>query len=287
MTHLLSDTGLGILSWRGRETLVPVLRSLRSVEGMFEERVIYFNEMTDEDCDIAARFGFESFGVSENTGIYGGFRGLAESMKSRYVLLHENDMHLDEPVAEATRQLSASYGLLTSSRADVVQMIHLVRSGESEAEFSSVRKKYHRYYPASDSHLGTRLVGFLRRLFRPSGAYRAMGHAPLIYERPDESTNRIPPPESLFQKIECDDESGFYLLPSYCRRWTNTCFMVRRDFFIELLDFVERSPALSSINGYKNIENEVNASWWSRGNFVVAIANPGLFRHNRLGDRGY
>ena len=38
--------------------------------------------------------------------------------------------------------------------------------------------------------------------------------------------------------------------------------------------------------GFKNVEVELNSSWWRKNEFNIIVA-PGLFTHKRLSDRGY
>ena len=38
--------------------------------------------------------------------------------------------------------------------------------------------------------------------------------------------------------------------------------------------------------GFKNVEVELNSSWWRKNEFKILIT-PGLFKHNRLSNRGY
>ena len=299
MTHLLSDTGLGILSWRGHETLVPVLESLRGTEDIFGERVIYFNEITDEDRRIASEFGFAAFGSSENMGIYGGFRGLAESMKSRYVLLIENDMCLIESLSVVSSQVSGARSLLSSGRIRVAWFHHLRRPGyimdfdlfnflsSDPRETSCVPHEdltsryidtFMDYYPSPGSSLWTRFMCWSRRYRRPAKAATRIGLSPYLLTRPDE----------IFDEIERDEESGFFLMPCRCRMWTNLSFMLERDFFIDvLLSRVEEVESDIRVSNSKTIEIELNGPWWSGQDWTIGVGCPGLFSHDRRGYRGH
>ena len=301
MTHLLSDVGLGIVSWRGHETLRPVLESLVGTEDIFGERVIYFNEITADDRRIASEFGFASFGTPENTGIYGGFRGLAESMKSRYVLLQENDCHLIESLESVRRQLEFGVSFLESGRADVVRYIHLRRPGHrmprdsyfldfvgtypsevaiqpSEGMVNYFIKNFRRYYPDPDASLWTRLRLWRRRYRHPDKAAFALSYAPFLMDRPDE----------IFPEIERDDESGFFITPSQHYGWGNLCSLLDRRRYIDtILSRVEEVDGSRLVNGFKDIEAQLSDGWWRSHYRYVCEAAPGLFMHERHAHRGH
>ena len=268
-----TDIGLGILSWRSYETLVSVLESLRDFSGSFDERLIYFNEIDDEARRIASDFGFACSGSVENTGIYGGFRGLAESMSSRYLLLIENDMRLAVSLDESRSQILHSYDLLVSGRVCVVHLHHL-RLGVSDKLYL---RNFHRYYPPSGSSILRRFHSGIRHILRPHKAKFNIGAAPYALDNPDE----------IFAEIT-RDEFGFYLMPTLIRGWSNHPFMIERDFFIDtILARVESAPTTQRINGFKNIEYEIDREWWQSHPWTIGVSNPGIFEHARIGYRGY
>ena len=69
--------------------------------------------------------------------------------------------------------------------------------------------------------------------------------------------------------------------------WANFATLVDRDQYLDVI--IKRAEATKSkklINGFKNIEIELNTLWWRKEKFDIIIA-PGLFSHNRLTYRGY
>ena len=48
----------------------------------------------------------------------------------------------------------------------------------------------------------------------------------------------------------------------------------------------ENTERKNNVNGFKNIEIELNKTWWRKQNWKIIIS-PGLFTHVRLSDRGY
>ena len=268
-----SDIGLGILSWRSYDTLVRVLDSLVNFSENFGERLIYFNELDDECRRICSDYGYACSGTVENLGIYGGFRGLSESMNSRYVLLLENDWHLVESDSVGLDQLRSSYNLLSSGRADIVSLRH-IRVG---VDMMKSYTNYLRYYPI-DSSFTSFISSSLRHILRPSKARFNIGGCVYVLDSP----------HLVHSEVILDDSTGFYLLPCFVRGWSNHPFMLERDFFIsEILSRVESAPTTKRVNGHKNMENELDRVWWSSRPWTIGISSPGLFHHHRVGYRGY
>ena len=80
---------------------------------------------------------------------------------------------------------------------------------------------------------------------------------------------------------------GFYLVSSSILTWANLAILVDRDVYLEtIIKKAEQIKSKKQINGFKNIEIELNNSWWRNNEFKILIA-PGLFKHNRLSNRGY
>jgi len=243
------------------------------VTEIFDERFIFFPEIDDEAREIASQHGFSCNGSAANLGIFGGFRALASEMTSDTILLLENDLRMIEPPEEAARQLRAAFDVVESETVQVVFLRHCKQPGDDFA----TRDKYRRFFPADDAGLLKRVGGKALQLARPDKRARLIGTAPYAEEAPEE----------LFVEVERHPESGFWLVPTNNKAWTNQSFVIRRDFFLNtLLDYVGRARTTRRVNGFKNIEIELNSRWWRDKPWKVAIA-PGLFTHQREGDRGY
>ena len=289
----MKNLGLGILSWYGYDTLVHSLDSF--VEGgildLFEEKVIYFQEIDDDARSIAAKYGFEAIGTSENLGIYGGFRGLSESMTSKYVLLLENDFSLIKSCEDATRQLSIGLDLLESGRA---VKVHYRDRHEYENEYDEKKiSKFHRFFPSSGSSILQRLFSFFVRLFSFSRFRDYVSLSMFLFRRP----------QDYFDFVDYDEELDFLFYPTSYYRWSNWSFMIERTFFLEeILSRVEsvHTPIGSLVNGFKCIEWEMNRAhdvplflrrlgvpWWNRQDYKIATPESGLFLHDRIDNRGY
>ena len=69
--------------------------------------------------------------------------------------------------------------------------------------------------------------------------------------------------------------------------WANLAILVDRDVYLEtIIKKAEQTKLKKQINGFKNIEIELNNPWWRKNEFKILVA-PGLFKHNRLSYRGY
>ena len=73
--------GLGILSWRAHETIRKTLANYIEIRlfDLFDQSLIYFNDICDEDRTIADEAGIPYEG-GPNSGIFGGMKALAHHL---------------------------------------------------------------------------------------------------------------------------------------------------------------------------------------------------------------
>ncbi len=268
--------GLGVLSWHGYETLRTSLKTYTRETGfldLFDERVIFFPEITDEGRALAQEFGFRAEGQAKNLGIMDGFRGLARALTSETVVMVENDCPLIESLQEAKRQLDRGRALLSSGKVQVVRL----RSRRDPGEAFDTVDKYRRVYPGNNASNSDQLRGLALRTFRPDKAKRLIGTSVYVEDNPHE----------LFLDYVVKDQDDYYVVPTSVMTWTNQSIMINRQFFLDQI--IRRSEAVNGrrkVNGFKNLEIELNDRWWRTRPWKIAVA-PGLFTHRRLGDRGY
>lgn len=267
--------GLGILSWHGYETLAASLATYPEVGflDLFDERVIFFPEITDEGRDVAHRFGFKATGQPANNGIMDGFRGLARSMATDTVLLLENDCPLIESVHEAARQIAMARVLIENGTAQVARM----RSRRDPGEAFDTADKYRRLYPGADASAVDKAKAAVLRTLRPGKAHRLIGTSVYLEDSPAEK----------FAGVIEDVGNETYLAPTAVVTWTNQSIMIDRAFFLNTI--IARAEAVEgrrTVNGFKNLEIELNDNWWRTRPWKIALP-PGLFTHRRLGSRGY
>jgi hypothetical protein len=274
--------GLGVLSWRAPQTLARSLESYAR-EGFldaFEQRVIYFSDISDQDRELARRYGFE-FAGGPNGGIGVGMQLLAESMRSEYVLLLQNDNPLVEPPGFAIEHIREAVPLIAEGRADLVRMRHRWRVGEW---FPGVRK-YLRFHPVAslasdflpDEHpvregdYGDSLAKRARRLMFRAKAKSLSGHALYVEDRPD---------EVLPNKVVRD--GNFFVVDSEILEFTDQCLLLRRSFFLDvLMAEVRNHPKYRRPGGYWAPETCINGRFWKTGGFRIGQGRV-LFTHKRL-----
>ena len=259
---------IGILSWRGYDSLINSLISYEKngLSYLTNDKFICLPEYTKEGIKIAKKFNYKPILIKENMGILGGFKILAEKMPKGPILLLENDLPLIEDKKNTFKQLKKSIELL--SRPKVIQI--RLRSRANPGDPFVGLKKYKQYW--SDS-----LISSAKRFLRPIKAEKLIGTSTYLLENPEKRHS---------QKIyKLDDE--FYLTYSSCLNWANFAILVDRDQYLDtIIKKAEETKTNKHINGFKNIEIELNSKWWRKQKFEIIVA-PGLFTHNRLSYRGY
>ena len=259
---------IGILSWKGYDSLENSLYSykINGLSNMTDNKFVCLPEYTEEGIKIVKKYNYKPILINENFGILKGFKFLAEKMPKGPLLLLENDLELIESEKETFSQLQKSINLLNEHKLIQVRLRSRMNPGEP---FEGLRK-YKNYW--SDN-----IISRTKRLLRPFKARRLIGTSTYYFKEPD----KIHP--DFVKKIY----KGFYIVPSSVLTWANLAILVDRDVYLETI--IKRAELYNSqkyINGFKNIEIELNNSWWRNNKFKILIA-PGLFKHNRLSYRGY
>jgi len=118
---------LAVLSWGARKTLVNTLESYRkqNLDAPGTEKIVFFQEITNEDREIAQEYGYEAHGVPINIGIAQGYKSLVELATGDLFLFLENDWELIEPVDAAYEAAN----LLYNEVVDVVRLRHRENPG--------------------------------------------------------------------------------------------------------------------------------------------------------------
>ena len=203
----------------------------------------------------------------ENLGIAGGMEAVATNLKTDFVLLLENDCPLIESRAEAARQITKGCQLIEQGEA--ISVIYKHRSQPGKPFGADV--KYLRYF-------GSGLVPWLRRTLRPFKARRLTGKSMYVEDNP---AQRHP-------KYVKEAGGGFYLMSCAVTPWTNLGIMIKREVFLDtIMSYVNSAPTKRRINGFRNLEIELNnGPFWRRSGWYMG-SSPGLFTHERTEYRGY
>lgn len=254
------DLSIGVLSWRNHETLRNTFFSYRQgrLTDCAREAIVFFNEMTDADRGFLGDFASDNWqcaGDARNLGIFGGTDALARTLGGKYVLMLQNDCPLVAD-ADATRlYLEKAVALLDSGAADIVRCRSRAFPGQGFAD----KKKFERFY-------GDGWQPFLRRIFRPIKARRAIGRAP--YAVPD-AERRFP---SYITR-----HGDFLVVDSEVITFTDQPFLISRSLLLSLLDWAKEHPR----GRPPALEVCLNAAWWRNRHFKIAVGE-GLFTHKRL-----
>lgn len=248
-----------MLCYKRYDTFRAALETYRDA-GLFEladETVIAFNGLDDDGRALADSFGLPVIGSEENSGILGGFKMLAEGLTSDIVLLLENDLPLIESAREAKRQIQIARQALDRGEVDVFRFRHRIHPGYRD----QASWKFLRYYRPS-------LMAQARRLVRPGKAEKMIGNSLYVYTEPDK----------VFDEIE-KMPGGWLRLSAKHITWSNQSIMIRRRFFLdEILAYAEAHPSNRTVNGFPDIEKELNSAHWRKSGWFVG-ADLGLFTH--------
>lgn len=251
--------GIGMLCYGRYETFRTALETYEAA-GLFDladEVLIAYNGLDEDARKLAEAFGLPYIGSDQNSGILGGFKMLAEGMRSDIVLLLENDLPLIESAARARQQITHARAALTAGQVEVFRFRHRLHPGYRD----QASPKFLRYYRPT-------LLAQLRRLVRPGKARRMIGNS--IYV--------LTEPEKTFDEIEKTPE-GWYRISARHITWSNQSIMIRRDFFLDqILAYAEANPSSRTVNGFQDIEKELNRSYWRNSGWHVG-ADLGLFTH--------
>ena len=272
----IQNIGLGILCWKSYDCLTAQLDTHKKngFLELFDEKIVYFQEIDDEGRELANQYGLQAKGRIDNQGIYGGFRGMAESMSSEYVLLLENDHQITKGQESAIKQLNDGLKILKENKAVVVGYECV-----SQTHSRKAKNLYNRFYPDESANIIKKTIGKIMRTIKAKKAKIMMTRAPY----------NIMQPENKLAQYKRDKETNFLLISSRHRTWSNRAFLINKNFFINtILQQVEDSHIQRLINGYKDIQAQLNHSeWWKSQDYTIGIADPGMFTHLRIGDRGH
>ena len=261
--------GLSILSWRGAETLSRSLESYARADlfSIFDETQIF---LPDPDEAVSAAARAHDAVVREAPQNLGIMENMAESMAAMstdYVLMLENDCPLIETKSEVLRQLSKSTELL----GDKSVIMARLRSVKSPGQAFTGLEKYRRLYSGT-------LSSTAMRVLRPDKLRRLTGYA--LYDGA-KSIARHP---EYFN----DMGDGFFLVDAQVMHWTNQSILIHRQTFLDKIIPLARSiKTRRHANNLPNLEIELNKSKdWRNSGWKIACG-PGLFTHERIGNRGY
>jgi hypothetical protein len=273
--------GIGILSWRAHQTLKYALNSYSDdFLKIFDQRLIYFSDISEDDKQIARDYGWE-FAGGPNEGIAGGMKRLAENMKTDYILLLQNDNPLIEPAEFAHEHLCQAVDYIDKGEADLARMRHRWQVGDGFACVTKYLKYYKPVTIAKEfileehdiSSLKPSKLSGLQRFMKPHNAKRFQGRSIYIEENP----------EALYPNV-INKLGDFLRVDSAALDFTDQCLLISHDQWLNLfMPFVESNPSSRKPNGYQAPEICINSPWWRESGFKI-LQGRGLFTHARKDD---
>jgi hypothetical protein len=265
------SVGLGILSWHGHTSLGAALKSYAQEDffSLFDECMLFAPEADEKVIATAQQYPVRIESASDNKGILSGMAEIAERLTTDYIFFTENDCPLVEPRENARQQISTALELLHNGKACMARMRHTRQFGETFGTYD----KYLRYYPTPDSASAN-----MRRILRPAKAKRLCGTSIYVEDNPAQK----------FPKYIRKAHDGFYLVDASVMPWTNQSILIQRDFFLDtIIPYCVSAPLRRTINGFRNLEIELNQSrFWTESGWKIACGT-GLLTHKREDDRGY
>lgn len=251
-----------ILSWKSHKTLLKTLESYKksNLFNYADENLIFFQEISAKDIEIANRYGLNYMGSEKNLGIENAWQTILENVKSPFVLFLEADCPLIEPEEEVQKQIATSIDLLKSDIVDIVRLRHRYETGYK----FNILQKYKDFY-------GSGLKNTLLRWLRPGKAKRLLGAS--IYANEN--------PEQIHPKEITKYNPTTYITSSKNMNWTNQSVMFKKELMLEqLLPYIRTHPSSRTLNGFQDMEKSLNCRWWRQQDYKIAIGK-GLFTHVR------
>lgn len=270
--------GIAILSWKAPQTIRNTLINYQENNffSLFEDVVLCFQEISDQDKALAEEFGIRCVGTAQNTGILGGFQFACDNLNSDYVMVLENDCLFRGDRTTAKNRLSEALSLLDQGQADLCRMRSRyhpgppVRAASMYSKFFPIRELAKEWADAETLSDSPNWLRFLRRTIRPLKARKWIGRSVYVEEKPDELYPKY------IQKI-----GDSFIVDSQVLTWTNQPTLLRKSLLRELLTYAEAHPSSRTVNGFQDFEKNLNRNDWKKRHLKIGISK-GIFTHKRL-----
>ena len=144
----MEEITIGYLSWKRYNIFEQTLNSHKN-NGLFdlihpENRIIFFQELSDIDIKIAKKYYCNFIGSNTNIGILSAFIQLIEKCKTEYFIFCENDWFLIENKDIVEKLLSDCIDLIKSNNIDIINIS--IEDNIFEIEINKILfKKYQTY----------------------------------------------------------------------------------------------------------------------------------------------
>jgi len=261
--------GLGVLSWRGADSLDSTLESYAKIDlfSLFDEVAVFLPDPDEKVLEVAKNYPVTIHRALENLGILENITTTIECLSTEFFLFVENDCPIIETRSEAKKQIERSLELL--EREDVI--VSRLRSIRQPGEDFDGLTKYRALYEGG-------LTSSLKRILRPGKIKRLSGYA--RYDGAEAMKRH----GSSFEDLGDDN----YLIDCAVMPWTNQSILMRRDIFLEtIIPHARQVKTRRGANKLPNLEIELNKGTFWRNSGWKILSGPGLFTHRRHEHRGY
>lgn len=133
MILLMEKITIGYLSWKRYNILNQTLESHKK-NGLFDiikpsNRIIFFQEITNDDIIIANNYECKYLGDNDNIGILNAFIKIIEKCETEYLIFSENDWYLVENKDVTSKVLYDCVELLNNNLCDIIRLRHRQKPG--------------------------------------------------------------------------------------------------------------------------------------------------------------
>lgn len=223
---------IGILAWKSGQTLVNSLTTYFQNDFLHQvnDVCILFQEVSEQDKQIAEHFNIPYIGLNENIGIGKGFIQLTEQCKTDNVLILEHDWKLIENTETCIERLKSGIELLNNG-------------------FSAIRYR-HRKEPG-----------------HPHFSFQYQGRELDYYDKEIECTSPhlldsvhwCEPADKFPEHIQKEGE--YFTTTSRWGNWTNNPTLYKKEFYLETVNQFTG-------NGI-DLEGNIS-KWWAKQSYKVA-----------------
>jgi hypothetical protein len=223
---------IGILAWNSGQTLVDTLTTYYE-NGLFSivnDYKILFQELSEQDKQIANHFSVPYIGLNNNIGIGKAFIQLTEQAQTDNILVLEHDWQLIENLETAYSRLKSGLNLLNEDF-NCIRYRHRNQPGNPHFSFRNIGKELD-YYDLEIECTSPHLL---------------------------DSLHWLNPAESFPDKIQQKGE--YFISTSRWSNWTNNPCLYKKDFYLDVV----KQFAGDGISLEGNI-----SKWWAQQNYKVA-----------------
>ena len=223
---------IGILSWKSGQTLVNTLQTYfeRQFLHQVNDVCILFQEVSEQDKQIANHFGIPYIGLENNIGIGEGFIRLTNQAQTENVMVLEHDWKLIEDKQTTIERIKSGIDMLNNGY-DCIRYRHRKEPGHPHFSFQYQGRELD-YYDKEIEVTSPHLL---------------------------DSVHWCDPLEKFPQYI--GKEGEYFTTTSRYGNWTNNPCLYKKDFYLETVkQFAGDGIALEG-----NI-----SKWWAQQTYKVA-----------------